>query len=88
MPMSVRLDEETEALIRQLAKAAGRTKSWVVREAVAEYAAQREAPLRMPYEAFAPFIGVIETGHGTLSENTGDRYAELVTKKQRGRRSR
>jgi hypothetical protein len=88
MPMSVRLDEETEALIRQLAKSAGRTKSWVVREAVAEYAAQREAPLRRPFEAFSPFIGVVETGHGTLSENTGDRYAELVTKKQRGRRSR
>ena len=88
MPMSVRLDDETEALIRQLAKSAGRTKSWVIREAVAEYAAQREAPHRTPYEAFAPFIGIIETGHGTLSENTGDRYAELVTRKQRGRRSR
>lgn len=87
MPMSVRLDEETEALIRRLARSAGRTKSWVVREAVAEYASQRQPVDRTPYEAFAPFIGVVATGHGTLSEKTGERYAELV-KNRHGRRSR
>ncbi len=88
MPMSVRLDDETEALIRRLARSAGRTKSWVVREAVTEYAAQRQSADRAPYEAFAPFIGIIASGHGTLSENTGERYAELVKNKHRARRSR
>lgn len=85
MPMSVRLDDETEGLIRRLARSAGRTKSWVVREAVAEYASQRQPVDRAPYEAFAPFIGVIASGDGTLSENTGQRYAELVKNKHRGR---
>ncbi len=88
MPMSVRLDDETEGLIRRLARSAGRTKSWVVREAVAEYASQRQPVDRAPYEAFAPFIGVIASGNGTLSENTGQRYARLVRNKHRGRRSR
>jgi hypothetical protein len=86
--MSVRLDEETEALIRRLARTAGRTKSWVVREAVTEYAAQRELSTRRPYEAFAPFIGIISSGRGTLSENTGERFAEEVKARRRGRRSR
>lgn len=88
MPMSVRLDDETEGLIRRLARSAGRTKSWVVREAVAEYASQRQPVDRAPYEAFAPFIGVIASGDGMLSENTGKRYAGLVKNKHRGRRSR
>lgn len=86
--MSVRLDEETEALIRRLARTARRTKSWVVREAVAEYAAQRESAQRPPYEAFEPFIGLIESGHGTLSENTGTRYAALLRAGRRGRHPR
>ena len=38
MAISVRLDPETEALIRRMARTAGRSKSWVVREAVAAYA--------------------------------------------------
>ena len=38
MPFSLRLDPETEAKIRKLTLATGRTKSQVVREAVAQYA--------------------------------------------------
>src|SRR5262249_53786078 len=56
MPMSVRLDEETEMLIRRMARNAGRSKSWVVREAVAAYAASTPVA-RPPFEALAPFVG-------------------------------
>jgi hypothetical protein len=86
--MSVRLDEETEALIRRLAKSAGRTKSWVVREAVAEYAAQQESADAPAFEAFSSSIGVIASREGTLSENTGERYAALLKARRRARRSR
>jgi hypothetical protein len=87
MPMSVRLDEETEALIRRMARAAGRSKSWVVREAVTAYAGA--APVtRTPYQALAPFIGVGTTGRSDLSERTGERFADLVRTKVRARRPR
>jgi hypothetical protein len=39
MPFSLRLDPDTEAKIRRLAVSSGRSKSQVVREAVARYAA-------------------------------------------------
>lgn len=75
--MSVRLDAETEARIRQIARAAGKSKSWVVREAVAAYGSDRPAP-RTPYEALSPFIGAGGTGESNLSERTGDRFTGLV----------
>ena len=87
MPMSVRLDPETEALIRRMARTAGRSKSWVVREAVAAYAST-EPPTRTPFEALAPFVGAGGTGQPDLSERTGDRLIELLRKKARARRSR
>jgi hypothetical protein len=87
MPMSVRLDPETEALIKRLARSAGRSKSWVVREAVAAYS-HGTTSRRPPYEAMAPFIGVGGVGGQDLSERTGERFSALVRKKARGRRAR
>ncbi len=84
MPTSVRLDSETEALIRRLARVAGRTKSWVIREAVTAYAA--DAPrARTAYEALAPFVGAGGTGQRTLSEQTGEMFGDVVRQKARAR---
>ena len=87
MPMSVRLDQATEALIRRMARHAGRSKSWVVREAVAAYASSA-ARRRPPYEALAPFVGVGGTGRCDLSERTGERFTALVRRNARERRPR
>jgi predicted transcriptional regulator len=87
MPMSVRLDPETEALIKRTARAAGRSKSWVVREAVAAYTAAVPRG-RAPYDALAPFIGAGATGLPDLSERTGERFADVVRTKTHARRSR
>jgi hypothetical protein len=87
MAISVRLDPETEALLRRLARVAGRSKSWVVREAVAAYSLSAR-PGRSPYEALAPFIGAGGTGRTNLSERTGERFSDLVRTKARARRSR
>ena len=87
MAISVRLDPETEALIRRMARTAGRSKSWVVVEAVAAYALN--APRnRTPFEALAPFIGAGATGQTDLSERTGERFTDLVQTQARARRSR
>lgn len=81
MPMSVRLDRQTESLIRRVARMAGRSKSWVVREAVAAYASVPSGG-RSPYEALSPFIGAGGTGLTNLSERTGERFTDLVRTKE------
>ena len=69
------------------AQCAGRSKSWVVREAVAAYAGQ--APrVRRPFEALEPFIGAGGTGLADLSDRTGERFEAIVRAKARRRRAR
>lgn len=87
MPTSVRLDPETEALLRRIARASGRSKSWVVREALVAYGAI-SAHSRSPFQLMAPFIGTGGTGLTDASERTGDAFAAIVREKARARRSR
>jgi predicted DNA-binding protein len=91
MPFSLRLDPATEARIRRLAAAQGRSRSDVVREAVAEYGTAREA---LPIQAesaldlLKPFVGIARTGGANLSTDTHAKYRALVQRKQRARRPR
>jgi hypothetical protein len=87
MPMSVRLDPGTEALLRRLAKAAGKSRSWVVREAVTVYASAGP-PRRKPADVLAPFIGAGATGRIDLSQDTGQRYVDLIRAQSGRRRAR
>ena len=90
MPFSLRLDPETEALIRRLAKAQGRSRSAVVREAVEHYGARetREADVaRTALDAVAPFVGIVSTG-GQLSDDTHAKYRASLRRKASARRSR
>jgi Ribbon-helix-helix protein, copG family len=87
MPTSVRLDRKTESLIRQLARLAGRSKSWIIREAVVAYATVTPRG-RAPYDALAPFLGAGGSGRPDLSARTGERFSDLVQTKNRARRSR
>lgn len=84
MPFSVRFDRDTERRVVRLAQATGRTRSQVVREAVAAYdvKARRETA----YDRLAPFIGVGRGGDPTLSRRTGEAFRQLL--KTRARRSR
>jgi hypothetical protein len=90
MPFSLRLDPDTEALIRRLAKAQGRSRSAVVREAVEHYG-DREQPAqddsRTALDIVAPFVGVVATG-GQLSEDTHAKYRASLRRKASARRPR
>ncbi len=91
MPFSLRLDEDTERRILRLALATGRTKSQVVREAVAAYGEeyeQYEAENPTAYDRLKHLIGTVDTGGRQLSERTGQRFRDLLEAKARGRRSR
>jgi len=86
MPFSLRLDEETEALIERLSRQKGRSRASIVREAVAQYGADA-SDTRSAYDRLEPLIGVINSGRGDLSHRTGRTFSELL-KKQRTRRAR
>lgn len=89
MPMSVRLDGETERLVSRLARERKRTKSEVVREAITTLARQQAEDKRSsPYETIAHLLGCADSGGARLSERTGRKFARLVRERARGRRSR
>ena len=87
MPTSVRLDEQTENLVRRLAKRRGATKSEVIREALSGLAKEAKASTR-PYDAIRHLIGCVDSGGMKLSERTG-RSSETCWrgKKTHGRRA-
>jgi len=89
MPFSVRLDDRTEALIDRLARRTGRSRSAIVREAVALYGASTDDP-RSAFEKLEPIVGVVHSGRGDLSRDTGRRFTALLKEKQarRARRPR
>ena len=91
MPFSVRFDPETEALIERLARTRGKSRSSVVREAVARYAAEEDTQTTA-YERLKPLIGIVRSGRSDLSQHTGRKVAELLRKrwaaKQRAERAR
>lgn len=91
MPFSLRLDPDTEARIRRLSADTGQSRSAVVREAVAQYSAMREADARTAlsaYDRLKPFVGVVSTGGRDLSTDTHAKYRALLERKHRAKRSR
>jgi Arc/MetJ-type ribon-helix-helix transcriptional regulator len=88
MPFSFRLDPETEAKIRRLTATTGRSKSEVVREAVAQYAPDAGTAGESAYDRLKPFVGVIGTGGAQYSGDTHAQYRALLQRKRRARRAR
>ncbi|MGH7896422.1 MAG: hypothetical protein ACREQQ_00600 [Candidatus Binatia bacterium] len=91
MPLSVRLDVETERMVIRVAKSRRQTKSQVIREAVRAFAGERAAPESGAtfYDAIVDHVGCFESGVRNLSKRTGKRFTKmLLTERARGRRSR
>jgi hypothetical protein len=91
MPLSVRLDPETEQMVNRVARSRRQTKSQVVREAVRAFAGKRSTPESGAtfYDAIAHLVGCFDSGVKNLSERTGKRLTEiLLADRVRGSRSR
>lgn len=90
MAMSLRLDPETEAQIQRIAKSTGRSKSAVVRDAIAQYAAAhiKELQRRTALDRLRPYIGIVSLGDAQYSTNTHEKYRAALIEKFRGRHSR
>jgi predicted transcriptional regulator len=80
MPLTVRVDPKTERLIQQLARKRGRSKSEVIRDAIAIFAkrAQEQDKTERPFEAARDLIGSVRGGPADLSERTGDRFRKML----------
>jgi len=88
--MSFRLDPQTEAHIRRLAKATGRSKSAVVRDAMAQYMTAEISEAKFHHstlERLSGFAGVIATER-QLSTDTHSKFRDALMQKHRGRGSR
>jgi predicted DNA-binding protein len=91
MAISFRLDPETEAKIRRLVKQTGRSKSALVREAMAQYVAAADSAVRSvdrtALDRLRPFVGIVAT-ETQGSTDTHRKYRAALERKHRGRRSR
>lgn len=90
MPLSLRLDAEAERLVRKLARSRGQTKLAVLREAVRALTREQSTSRSGPtlHDAIAHHIGCFDSGGMNLSSKTGQRFADLLTERVRGRRTR
>ena len=90
MSLSVRLDAKTESLVKRLARRRRQSKSEVIRDAIGALADQAERGIgkRRPYDLIAHLIGCVDSGGANLSQNTGEKFSNLLREKANARRSR
>ena len=86
MPISVRLDSETEELLEKTAKLMSKPKSKVMKESIKEYCSriiiQKK---RSPYELAKDLIGKEGSGRGDLSVRGEEILRELFKRKKHAR---
>jgi predicted DNA-binding protein len=85
MPTSVRLDPETEALLKLLARRSGRTKSEVIRDALhrmAENAREAGEPESV-YQTVEDLVGIAEDGPEDLARQHKKRFREKLDRRRR-----
>lgn len=88
MPFSLRLDPHTERLIRELSSTTGRSRSAVVREAVAHYASEADRSRQAVMTAFdrlRVYVGVADSSGAQLSNSTHEKYQAALEEKHRAR---
>jgi len=89
MTLSVRLDDDTRQLLRRLARAHRVSNSELVRRAIRRMAKEDPATEEMNvYERIKHLIGVAHSGRSDLSENTGEKFYQIVREKHRRRQKR
>jgi predicted DNA-binding protein len=84
MPTSVRLDPETEALLRRLARARGRTKSEIIRDALHRLATvpfDVAQPASL-YLAVEDLVGIADDGPEDLAEQHKRRFRDKLHRRR------
>lgn len=89
VPISIRLDAETEQRLRRLAHETGGTLSSVVREAVAEYGAAHDQAAKAgarPFDRLQHLVGVV-SNRTDRSTRTGDALRSRLKARADARRA-
>lgn len=88
MPLSVRLDAKTEALIGRLARKRRQTKSEVIRDAIGILAKDETDAngKKRPYDLVAHLIGCVKGGPPDLSVRTGEKFYQILVDRKKKRR--
>jgi len=91
--LSIRLDAKTASTVDRITARTGKTKSAIVREAIADYAEkacpekiEKKSKGERPYDKMAPYIGSCDSGGMQLSTRTGERFTEMLLKERDERR--
>ena len=87
MPLSVRLDAKTEALIERLARKTGQTKSEIIRDAIGKLAQDETGAngKKRPYDLVAHLIGCVKGSPPDLSVRTGEKFHQILVSKRKRR---
>jgi hypothetical protein len=84
MPTSVRLDARTEVAVRRLARQTRRTKSEVIREAIARMAEQAGGAPRgdSAYAVVEDLLGIARGGPHDLARRADEAFRNLLVRRQ------
>ncbi len=80
--LSVRLDSQTDALLRAFCARTGQTRSDTVKAGIAALAAQSESPAKLAEDL--GLVGCFDSGVGDLGRNHSLRLREKSAGKHRG----
>ena len=87
MALTVRLGPETERALNRMAREKGMSRSDVVRDAIARYAAGTDDPAEgAPYGQWADVVGIVSLGARDPGLTTGEQFAAALTARPRRRR--
>ena len=89
MALTVRLNPKTERTLSTLARRERLSRSDVVREALARYAAGHdEVRGAHPYDGWVDVIGVVSLGAREAGQTTGEQFGAILRTRGRARRAR
>ena len=87
MPVSVRLDKETEELLEKAARITNKPKSRVMKESIKDYCLRIVTKKgKRPYDLAKDLIGKEGSGRGDLSIRGEEILREMLRKKHNDRR--
>ena len=80
MPLTVRIDQKTEQLIKRLVRQRGQSISEIIRDAIAilEKRPQDQEKTEPSFEAVRDLIGSVRGGPSDLSARTGDQFGRIL----------
>ena len=83
MPLSLRLDRETELILEKTARTLGETKSQVIKRSIRDFCARTlEQKPGKPYDLIKDLLGTAASGRGDLSVRGEEILRERLSRRK------